>query len=126
MEDHQSDRLSEITEYYRANPTPPAVTPAGGQHVHIHHHYAAPPPPPPPPKPSAADKLIPWVYFMVLAMIAATLCAAVLAIIGIILVAVLVAVALVVALMAYLVRSMNEGRALNTLADKSPHGRRTK
>lgn len=37
------DRLNEITEYYRQNPTPPAqFSPGSGgeQHIHVHYHQA--------------------------------------------------------------------------------------
>jgi len=115
MDHETNDRLPEIIDYLRANPTPPAAGP-GGQHIHVHHHYAPPPPPPPPPRATMAEQIVPWVYLMVLVMIAATVCAAILAVIGIILVAVLLAVAIVAAVLAYLVRSMNEGSAVKALA----------
>ena len=116
------DRLSGLVEYYRANPTPPADMPPGGQHVHIHHHYAAPPPPPPPPKATLVDQLPAWLMLLMALMIIGTVCAVILAAIGIILVVVLVALALVIALLAYLVRSMGESQALRALAQEQ--GRR--
>lgn len=122
MDHETSNRLPEIIDYLKANPTPPAGT-EGGQHIHVHHHYAPPAPPPPPPKATMAEQIVPWVYLMVLVMIAATICAAILAVIGIILIAVLLAVAVVVALLAYLVRSMGEGQAVKALADQGKRKR---
>lgn len=137
MEDRQDDRLPAIVEYLRMHPTSmlPGAESSGSQgaaqviHIHEHHHYAPPPPPPPPPKPTVADQLLPWLWFALMACIIATICAAILAVVIVALVLGLLALAVVVALVAYLVKQMNEGRALNTLASKmpaQPQGRRKK
>lgn len=122
MTTEDANRLPEIIDYLKSNPTSP-VAPAGGQHVHIHHHYAPPAPPPPPPRATLAEQLPAWMMLATVLMITGTVCALVLAVVGIILVVVLLGVAVVVALLAYLVRSMNEGRAVQALAQD--RGRKT-
>lgn len=118
------NRLPQVIDYLRDNPTPDGFAADGRAiHLHEHHHYAAPAPPPPPPKATVAEQLIPWVYLLVLVMIAATVCAAILAVIGIILIIVLLAVAVVIGMLTYLVRSMAEGTAVKALADQ---GKRNK
>lgn len=113
----RADRLPQVIQYLRDNPTPDGYAADGRAiHLHEHHHYPPPPAPAPVPGPTMADKIIPWVYLMVLVMIVGTVCAAILAVIGIILVAVLLAVALVAAVLAYLVHSLNEGAAVKALA----------
>lgn len=123
MTTEDANRLPEIIDYLRENPTPSATTGPGGQHVHIHHHYAPPAPPPPPPRATLAEQLPAWMMLATVLMITGTVCALVLAVVGIILVGVLLGVAVVVALLAYLVRSMNEGRAVQALAQD--RGRKT-
>lgn len=123
MDHETSNRLPEIVDYLRANPTPPETRAEGGQHVHVHHHYAAPAPPPPPPRATVMDQLPGWIMLLMALMIVATVCTVILLAVGIILVVVLVALALVIGLLAYLVRSMNEGQAVKALADQ---GRKTR
>lgn len=128
MEDRQNDRLPAIVEYLRMHPTStlPGADSSGGQgaapviHVHEHHHYAPPPPPPPPPKPTVAEQVIPWLWTALMACIIATICAAILTVLILALVIGMLALAVVVALIAFLIKQMNEGRALNTLASKTP------
>lgn len=132
--DQPNSRLPEIVDYLSMNPTPPAGS-QGGQHIHVHHHYAAAPAPPPPPEPSRGQKLldqmVPYFVLGLFAMIILTGCAVILfmfaaAFVAIILsvVAGLVALVLVIAVLAYLVRSMNEGKAVSALA--RDRGKRTR
>lgn len=110
----QSDRLRELTEYYRAHPTPaPGLETPGGQHIHIHehHHYPPPPPPPPPPKATVAEQVVPWVMLGLGACIILTLCGLFLAVALLALVAGLIALTLFAAVLAYVIKSINEGRA---------------
>lgn len=107
----QPQRLNEITEYYRENPTPPPGSPAGGQHIHIHHHYAPPAPPPPPPKATVAEQVMPWMMLGLGACIILTICGLLLAVALVALVLGLLALAVVVAVVAYLVKTINESRA---------------
>lgn len=107
----QPDRLSAITEYYTANPTPPADTPAAGQHVHIHHHYAPPAPPPPPPKATVAEQVVPWVMLGLGACIILTVCGLFLAVALVALVLGLLALTVATAVIAYLIKTINDSRA---------------
>lgn len=131
----QPNRLTEITEYYRANPTPPPPEGHGTPQIHVHHHYAPAQAPPPPPEPTRGkkllDDLVPYFVLGLFAMIILTGCAILLfmfaaAIVAVILSAVagLVGLAVVVAFLAYLVRSMNEGQAVKARA--RDRGRKTR
>lgn len=113
----QNDRMNEITEYLRANPTPPAG-PAGGQHIHVHHHYAPPAPPPPPPRPTVAEQVVPWVMLGLGACIILTICGLFLAVALVALVLGLLALAVVVAVVAYLIKTINESRAVPVRPDR--------
>lgn len=119
------NRLPEIVQYLRDNPTP-VVRPVDGSQppIVIHYHQAPAPPPPPPAKPTVAEQMIPWLYFALMACIIGTICVAILATFAIILLCVLAGLAVVIALLAYLVRSMNEGTAVKALA--RDRGKRTR
>lgn len=126
MTTEDENRLPEIVDYLRMNPTPPGGT-AGGQHIHVHHHYAPAAPAPPPPEESPGkkllDQMVPYFVLGLFAMIILTGCSVILfmfaaAFVAIILAVVggLVAVAVVIGFLAYLVRSMNEGQAVKALS----------
>lgn len=114
--DHETtnDRLPEIVDYLRANPTPPEAT--GGQHVHIHHHYPAPAPPPPPPKATLAEQALPWVWLALGATIIVTICSLILAVAMLALLVGLLGVAVTAAILAFLVKTVRESQINADLA----------
>lgn len=128
--DHKTtnDRLPEIVDYLRANPTSPATTGgegSGGQHVHIHHHYAAPPPPPPPPKQTFAEQAVPWIFLGLGACIILTICGLFLAVALIAVVIGLLAMVLFAAVLAFLIKTIRESQ-INTDAARAGRTRRSR
>lgn len=107
----QNDRLPEIIDYLKANPTVPGPG-AGGQHVHIHYHAAPPAAPPAEPRgPTVAEQVVPWVLLALGTCIILTICALFLAVVVVALVLGLLALAVAVAVVAYLIKTINEGKA---------------
>lgn len=124
----QNDRLPEIVEYLRANPTAP---PAGGQHIHIHHHYAPAPetggaPPPEQPARSLAEQALPWVWLALGALIIGTVCAMILAVVLTALLIGLIGTAVAAAAIAYLIKTTRESQINLELARQGRPVRRTK
>lgn len=124
--DHETtnDRLPEIVDYLRANPTPPAP---GGQHIHIHHHYAAPPErePAPPPKQTFAEQAVPWIFLGLGACIILTICGLFLAVALIAVVIGLLAMVLFATVLAFLVKTVRESQ-INTDAARTGRTRRSR
>jgi hypothetical protein len=127
MDQPNSDRLPEIVEYFRANPTPPA----GGQHVHIHHHYAPAPAPPPAPErdgPSFAEKALPWVWLALGSTIILTICALLLAVAMMALLMGLIGLTLFAVALAFLIKTAREAQINAGLAEAAARdrGKRTR
>ena len=128
MDQTNSDRLPEIVEYLRANPTPPAD---GGQHIHIHHHYPTPPAPPPAPEaagPGFAEKALPWVWLALGSTIILTICGLLLAVAMMALLMGLIGLTLFAVALAFLIKTVresqiNEGLAQGAARDR---GKRTR
>lgn len=108
MTTEDMNRLPEIVDYLRANPTPSTLP--GGQQVHIHYHQAPAPPPPPPPPPSVAEKLLPWMWLTLGALIIGTVCAMILAVVMTALLIGLIGVAVAAAALAYLIKTTKESQ----------------
>lgn len=117
------NRLPEIVQYLRENPSrPPAET--GGQHVHIHYHEA--PPPAPPPKPTVAEQVVPWMFMALGATIILTVCAILLAAVIVALVLGMLAIAICAVAIAYLVKTTRESQINMDLARRAGPDRRNR
>lgn len=101
---------AELTDYLRANPTPPPGA-EGRVEFHVHHHYAPADPIPADhivhqgPHKSIAEKIIPWLWVVLLSCPILTLCAMMLTAVMVVAVAVLAALVLFGLVVAYIINS---------------------